>query len=236
MEKIHDKIRKLLRLARDKGASENEAANAMAMASRLMFQHNIEHVSDEELASDPVRRGSWMGVDRGDKWESIVAATVAKLYSCRHCVSGDDHQFVGKSANIQACQETFIWVCEQVEILYKEGLRTFKSELGGALDQRLRAEFRKNFKNSCAMTLWRRAGDIVAANRGNIPDHKALVIIDQSLEQADDLLKNLKKGKSLKVRTSGLGSGAGQSAADRVKLQSDMSDKRRGNPASLQLK
>jgi hypothetical protein len=38
MEKIRDRIRKLLRLARDKGASENEAASAMAMASRLMLQ------------------------------------------------------------------------------------------------------------------------------------------------------------------------------------------------------
>jgi len=83
MEKIHDKIRKLLRLARDKGANENEAANAMAMASQLMLAHNIEHVAEESEEESRVIKGHPMGAGRGDKWETFIASATAKLYNCR---------------------------------------------------------------------------------------------------------------------------------------------------------
>ena len=221
MEKIRDKIRKLLKLARDKGASENEAASAMAMASRLMLQHNIEHVGDEEEETRAVR-GNWMGIRRDDKWERMTASAVATLFNCRSVTNGlGDHSFAGKPSNIDACQDTFVWVCEQIEELYKEGLKTFKTRMGG-LDKMARSDFRKTFKEACALRVWRRIGEIIAANRGQIPSHRVLVVIDQSLAAADDLLKDLKKGRSLAIRRSGLGTGAGLAAGDTVKLQGNL--------------
>jgi hypothetical protein len=229
MEKIRDRIRKLLRLAHDKGASEHEAANALAMASRLMLEHNIEHVGDEEESSRVIH-GQRMGVDRGDKWERYVASATAKLYSCKsvHWKYSGDHAFVGKSENIEACEVTFLWICEQVEELYKEGLKTFKKQIGEGLGQQTRGNFRKTFKEGCAVRIYRRVEEIVAANRGNIPGHMALVVIDQSLKEAEELMKGMgiKKGRSVSRYKSGLGTGAGMAAGDAVKLQGSVDRQR----------
>jgi len=238
MEKIRDRIRKLLRLARDKGANENEAAIALAAANKLMLEHNIEHV-DEEDEESRVVHGSRMDVNRGDRWESFIAAATAKLYNCRSVVwkSSGSHAFVGRAENIAACEETFIWICEQVEELYKDGLRAFRGRMG-SLDRSSRAEFRRTFKEACAVRIFHRVGEIVAANRGNIPDHMALVVIDKSLEQADELLREhgVSKARGVARIRSGFGTGAGQAAGDAVKLQGDLSNRNGGNPAMRRIK
>jgi uncharacterized protein DUF2786 len=227
MEKIQDKIRKLLRLARDAGASEHEAANALAMASRLMLEHNISHIGEEEDL-DPVIKGQWMHVRRKHMWEVRVATATAMLFSCKSAFDEimGSHYFVGRADNIAVCEETFPWICEQIEELYKEGLKTFR----GTLNQKARAEFRKNFKWSAAVRVYRRVGEIVAANRGNIPDHKALVIIDQDVAKATEMLSGIPK-KDVIVKTTDFGRGAGYAAGDAVKLQGDLKDKRTASSA-----
>ena len=47
-------------------------------------------------------------------------------------------------------------------------------------------------------------------------------MIDQSLAAADDLLKDIKKGRALTMRKSGFGTGAGYAAGDHVKLQREV--------------
>jgi hypothetical protein len=66
-----------------------------------------------------------------------------------------------------------------------------------------------------------RACDIVAKARNQIPDHMALVVIDQSLAAADELIKGVKVSKPTKVR-GGFGTGAGHAAGDQVKLQHEV--------------
>lgn len=229
MEKIRDRIRKLLRLARDKGANENEAAIALAAANRLMLEHDIAHVGEED-ESVHVVRGDRMYVDRGERWELFVASATAKLYNCRSVQWRGDgsHAFVGRVESVGACEETFVWICEQVDELYKEGLKAFRGKVG-VLDKSLRADFRKTFKEACAVRIHHRVDEIIAANRGNIPAHKALVVIDQALAAADELLddEGVKKGRSVARIRSGFGTGAGHAAGDAVKLQDDL----RSNPA-----
>jgi len=236
MEKIRDRIRKLLRLARDKGASENEAAVALSLANKLMLEHNIEHVGEEEEETRVVH-GSRMDVDRDERWESFIASATAKLFNCRSVMwkGTGAHAFVGRAENVAICEETFPWICEQVEALYKEGLKAFKNEVGG-LNRATRADFRKTFKEACAIRIYRRVAEIVAANRGNIPEHKALVVIDQSLAQADDLLQKqgVSQGRALRRMRSGLGTGAGTAAGNSVKLQDDLSHTR-SNPAARRI-
>lgn len=47
-EKILDRIRKLLRLASDKGATQEEAESALLMAQRLMVEHGLNESQVEE--------------------------------------------------------------------------------------------------------------------------------------------------------------------------------------------
>jgi hypothetical protein len=232
MDKIRDRIRKLLRLARDRGANENEAAVALAAANRLMLEHNIESVGDED-ENVRVVRGSRMYVDRDERWEKFVSAATATLYNCRSMSWSDgSYAFVGREENVSACEETFVWICEQVDELYKEGLKAFKGKIG-SLDKSMRADFRRSFKEACASRIYHRVGDIVAANRGNIPAHKALVVIDQSLAAADEMMQaeGIRKGRTVSRIRSGFGSGAGHAAGDAVKLQEGVA--KRSNSAAL---
>jgi Protein of unknown function (DUF2786) len=220
MVKIIERIRKLLALARDKAASENEAATALAMAQRLMLEHDIKNV--EDAVEVEAIRGGWVNVSRGDKWERVIASSVATMFNCRNVFRTDGaHQFVGKPDNIEVCEVTFIWVCEQVEQLYKVGLSAFRRRMG-SLSKADRGDFRKTFKEACAMRIWQRVAEIVAAARNEIPAHRALVVIDQSLAAADELLNDVKKGRSLSLRRSGFGTGAGHAAGDQVKLQREV--------------
>src|SRR5215471_536800 len=189
-ETIVERIRKLLRLARDKGASENEAAVAMAKAQKLMLEHDISNV--EEKVEEVAVRGDWRDADVDDKWVNLLSQAAAKLYNCRTVKRGMmgkyQVQFVGKPSNVLVAADTFEWLMEQVQALYKQGLRTFKSQMGGSLAQSTRGDFRRSFKEACALRVFHRAGEIVAASRNQIPDHMALVVIDQSLAAADDLI------------------------------------------------
>jgi hypothetical protein len=56
----------------------------------------------------------------------------------------------------------------------------------------------------------------------------ALVVIDQSLKEAEELMKGMgiKKGRSVSRYKSGLGTGAGMAAGDAVKLQGSVDRQR----------
>jgi Protein of unknown function (DUF2786) len=214
MTEIVEKIRKLLRLSRDKGATENEAAVALAMAQRLMLEHDIKNV--EEHVEVHAVLGEWMNVDRGELWEQYVAGAVAKLYNCRvvQRTQEGSYRFVGKPDNIEICSDTFLWVCGQVEVLYKETLREYRRKL----DKRGRANLRRSFKEACSVRINQRVNEIVAKARNDIPAHMALVVIDQSLAAADDLIKHLRPARNRKMH-GGIGTQAGMLAGDRVQLQ-----------------
>ena len=203
MEKIRDRIRKLLRLARDKGASEAEAATAMAMASKLMLEYNIEHVEDE--VDNEIIKGEWLKVDRGgEDWEKRVGTAVGTMFNCRfiHDTAGFGWvKFVGKPNNVEVCGDVYEWWCNQVEQYYKLELKKHE----GTLNKTLRAQLRRNFKAWCSLRISQRVGEIMMANRGNIPDHLALVVIDQSLAKADEMLKDVPKGKELSIPDKGIG-------------------------------
>lgn len=221
-EKVIDRVRKLLRLARDKGATENEAANALAAAQALMLRHNITTV-EEGKEVHAIIQDDWIELGRSDKWERMIATSVAKLFNCRNMFKADGrlgHKFVGKPDNIEVCREVFPWVCKQVDTLYKQGLRSFRTEFG-SLSKATRGEFRQTFKEGCALRIAHRVNDIIAQSRNQIPEHMALVVIDQSIAAANDLMKDIKIKKNRDIRK-GFGSGAGYLAGDAIKLQRDL--------------
>lgn len=219
MENIIERIRKLLVLAKDKGASEAEAATAMKMASDLMMKYNIDAGAvAEEREEVRVTRGN--RTEPLAKWEGIIAQAVSHLYDCRTIHWGKVYCFVGRPFNVRACEETFPYVVEQVEALYKQGLLAFKGKMG-RLSKDERGEFRATFKEACALRVWKTAREIKAAQKNQIPDHMALVVIDTMKEEIDQHFADtgVGKGRALTIRKSGFGTGAGMAAAANVKLQ-----------------
>ena len=83
MEKIIEKIKKLLNMTQENGASENEAIVAALRAQKLMAEYNI-NVADIETSDDSttiVEESFVCG--KNNKWKVRLAAIIAKNFRCR---------------------------------------------------------------------------------------------------------------------------------------------------------
>lgn len=118
-EKILAKIRKLLALGNDKGATEAEAVSAVLKAQRLMAEYDVEeyelHSSDEEpivkTPSEPASRS----------WRSYLGNVIADNFRCKMYQSTEWPRiyrivFYGYKSDAQAASMAFNY-------LYKIGNR-----------------------------------------------------------------------------------------------------------------
>jgi hypothetical protein len=215
MDNIKDKIRKLLALSADKGATEDEAASALRMAMALMAKHGIEQ--DQLGVEKPKSRVGKVAAQAMQQYQVLVAQAAGHLYGCKvmtynHGKSG--FSFVGRPDNIDAAEDTCLWLFKQVEAIYKEALPP-------GLTQQARARFRKHFKNGCALRIWHRVQklitdqDMVKATGSN-----AMVVkgyFEGLMAEAAQVLeeRGVVKGRASKIRYSDQGYAAG----DTVKLR-----------------
>jgi hypothetical protein len=58
MNQINERIRKLLALAKDAGATEAERDSALARASEMMLKYNIEHIDDANAPGVEISDGN----------------------------------------------------------------------------------------------------------------------------------------------------------------------------------
>lgn len=98
-KKALDKIKKLLRLA--DSSNPHEAAAAMRQARALMEKHQLDQTDVEmaDIEEHGTRSGSKMNPV---KWESQLANTVSKAYSCRLVFMAGigDWRFIGEMAEV----------------------------------------------------------------------------------------------------------------------------------------
>lgn len=221
MTEIRSKIEKLLRLASDRGATEDEAATAMRLAAGLMARHGIEVKLEDEKPTVAVTRHAKTALR---DYELQLAGASADLYGCTIVVWDKGRlgvEFVGRSDNIDAAEQTMIFLQQQVEALYKEALPR-------GLTQAERAEFRRTFKFACAMRVRQRARQIVAdlqtseAAAQAATGSTALVVLShfETLRRENEVaLANFSlKPRRAVVRAMGSGTAAGRAAGDRVQL------------------
>ena len=153
-DSIRDKIRKLLDLAKNDGATEAEAETAMRFASALIMKHGIEESSLKKVKLT-TGRSETKEVIR-DEWELWCAQAAGDLYSCRIvCYRGpQEFVFVGREANRDAALDTFGMIVAQVE-------KQYKIHLPRGLSKSARAEYRRTFKEACALRVYHRAKEVV---------------------------------------------------------------------------
>lgn len=234
MSSIKEKIAKLLAVAHDKGATENEAATAMQMAMRLMTQHGITEADFKKIEKKAIE-GAAMEADK--RWMQWMANAAGKLYGAksvryRHPINGDTVRFVGREDIIDAAQLTYGWLCAQIETFYKQALPR-------GLSKNERAEFRRTFKEGCALRVYARVEDLVKEMMANdaaasealaLPAAKtgtALAIISHRQELEDEVEAFFaeagirKSNRQVSVRY-GTGTAAGHRAGDRVKLRQEV--------------
>jgi hypothetical protein len=221
------KVLKLLNLSRDRGASEAEAATAMSMATKLMILHGIK---ESELQQSQVIAGRSENTELERDWQEIIAQAAGELFGCMTLLSKSlstgqpVFYYVGRPENHDAAKQTFNFLLDQVERLYKAGLPR-------GMSQRDRANFRRTFKYSCAARIYHRAKELVdemkrGEHSADISGGTALVVqgyFDKLADEVDEFLKksgmNIRFKKS-KPRSFGLGSAAGHQAGNSVNIRS----------------
>lgn len=116
-DKLIDRIKKLLALANDAGATEAEAATAMAKVSEILAEHNLTMAQvDATVSKDDERVQGHKGrhTHRNNKWEIHLFAGAAFLNFCsyytNHLLDDNDklqrlqHVTIGKPVNVLASE------------------------------------------------------------------------------------------------------------------------------------
>jgi hypothetical protein len=223
MNQINERIRKLLALSKDAGATEAERDSALARASEMMLKYNIEHIDDANAPGVEISDGTPPGFNA--RWHISVVIGCSILYACEHVfeASTSRYGFVGKPVNIEAARDTFISVCEQIEALYTVALKS-RNGIMGTMTQSERADFRQTFKEATAYRFRCRCDEIMAAQLNRLPRHKALMVIDNSKREAAEFLakNHVVTSKAVTTVKSGRGTGAGLIAGEHIKIQEQL--------------
>lgn len=105
MNKILDRVKKMLALANDAAATEGERDNAMRMAYNLLAKHNLSMADLPSDQSSEPREQQEITVS-ADIWARSLAQAVGKLFFSKYFfmrtrTSGKDiHCFVGRQSNV----------------------------------------------------------------------------------------------------------------------------------------
>ena len=212
MSDIHEKIINLLELSRN-NPSEEEAAQAGAMARKLMLKHEIDE-RDLGRTSNVDYNGE-TSIDRD--YFRLLASGVSEMIPAKPIIfNGSEIRWAATRINAQIADQLIMFWAEQVEALYK-------IHLPRGMTKSARAQYRKDFKRNCAVGIIHRAREI---KKQNILDEgekgTALVVIeDQMMVEINDFLakQNITKGRGMKIRHDTVGAAHGRQAAASVQMQ-----------------
>ena len=221
MDKIIDRIKKLLALANDQAASENEATVALAKARQLMLDHSVSaDVLNAEQTERVVTWGAWRG-GMDDNWQVYCGIAACRLYGCKLVTDKQGgYRFVGTPEKMDIAELTYRYLVGEIEKRYKLALKVLSDTK--ATDKRIRADLRRSFKNAAAGVLCDRVNQILAA-QATPSNSRALVIVDQDEAAAQALLDSAKtKKKTVTLTSHGIGTYAGREAGKSIKLQEEV--------------
>lgn len=103
--KVLERIKKMLALSDDKGATEAERETALRMAYNTLAKYNLS-IDDLPTDQDTEVREQQDVVISADRWARNLSMSVAKLFFCKYFYSQtgtsgkDRHYFVGRQSNV----------------------------------------------------------------------------------------------------------------------------------------
>lgn len=170
-EKILDRVRKLLALANDAAATENERDNALRMAHGMLAKHNLAmaDVTDREAMEG---REELETQTYGMKWCRGVARSVARMFFCTvfigRKINGTKltYHFVGKQSNV-------VTAALMTEYLIKSILKECRSRYKENLSPESRS-----FATGAEFRLWQRVEKILASGGEDLEPGTGLVVVE----------------------------------------------------------
>lgn len=159
IRKARERISKLLNMTVERGATEDEQANAMRLAAGIATRLGIDLAQIQAATGEkPKPKIAQKYTSMAMKpYEAFCAEAAGVLYGVI-CVAPNlgknGFYYTGREENIELAQQTMLWLVRQVELLYKQNLPR-------GLSKRDRADFRNSFKDMCARRVLQRAYDLV---------------------------------------------------------------------------
>lgn len=224
-----DKIRKLMALANDPAANENEAAQALQFATALMMKHGIDEAEVNKVEYISVGYGSEFVAEH--RWKRWSAAAAGKLYGSKPVRwGGKEMKFAGRDDNNEAAMMTYQWICRQIDHLYKQTLEAYAKTLGRKMEKADYRELRRTFKEAAANRVYNRVCKIVDDLTKNdalalqYVGSKALVVQThrQNLDEEVNAFfakSDIKTSKAVTRWKTGVGTRLGMQAGDKVQIQ-----------------
>lgn len=134
MDKIINRIKKMLALANDLAATEGERDNALRMAYATMAKHNIDIASVDEATKEQTEpRVNFESTGWSWSWTHQVRNIVADLFMCRYYyrdqgsgkINGTQcyHHFIGRESNAMTAAVMSEYI---VDSILKEGRKLYK--------------------------------------------------------------------------------------------------------------
>lgn len=128
-DRVLDKIKKMLALGKDAGATEGEREAAMHHANLLLRKHNLsmmdlppdQHTEAREEQSTTIS---------ADKWARALASSVASLFFCNYyyCRTGsagkDEHYFIERQSNVVTAAYMAEYLIKSIK---REATKRYKS-------------------------------------------------------------------------------------------------------------
>lgn len=135
-EWVLERVKKLLTLGRNAGATDGERDNAMRMAHKLLAKYNLDMAEAEAHgATIDEKRGFIKATFYGRPWARATAFSIAELYFCEYVYvparQGKDttHYFFGKESNTQVASAIAAWVVTSIQ---KQGRKEQPAGSGNA--------------------------------------------------------------------------------------------------------
>lgn len=239
---VIEKIKKLLALANDGGATEEEAATAASMASALAIKYSMD-LAKIQLSGQPTAKEGVedQTVYESDKYEPWIASLIHGLVALNggtfyfsNWGSSVHYRVIGKPTALAVIRLMIPYLVKSVKRLNTEAVKRY----GFTMDQR--RAFRAGFRQSCAFRLYERMGekaeemrtkdDVAQKTTGST----ALVVLNHFEQDARDIQVWMEqqgykfKTRSAKARKAikqegAMGMHEGRKAGDRIGLDPQVS-------------
>jgi hypothetical protein len=214
-DKIIDRVKKMLALAKDSSATEGERDNALRMAYATLSKYNID-IDDLEVNEG---RECLELFGFNSPWQGRVAHSIAQLFFCNYYFFRGykyTHSFVGKTSNVTTAQMMVEYV---IKSIVKQAGKQQRNE--GRTHS-----WNTSFCKGASVVIMQKCAEMRKLKETEAPTSgTSLVLADLYKAEFDlnsEFIKNalnlkIKTSKS-KERTAGAGYNAGKEFGDTINL------------------
>jgi hypothetical protein len=173
---ITDNIRKLIRVAQDNGATENERERAMSLAHKLLAKHNLDLAAivaaSDDIEPDVLDTQTEVRVEFYMSPASrMLCASIAGLYFCKYMFvkRSKTHVFIGEPGNATTASMIAEFVALAID---KEASNTYSH-----------GPMRSSFLYGACARVSERCQELVEASRAMSEPGTSLVLADVYFKQ-----------------------------------------------------